>query len=288
MAPTEEAISSLLRHVEPNYRQLCGKLLRGEPVTFAQAWQDWVLFHNYYSDRLVWGAGTYVDIGTNDPTQISNTLFFDKCLGWRGVCFEPQSRYHARIRANRSCKLVPHCVLGQTKRAAMVGEGVLAHVVEARDGDGGSAGSSPSSASCVAAPDVLRSLGFGTGPNSTIDLLSIDIEGAEPDVLRCWPYREFGLRHMLVETNKVADSELRALDRFFHRHGYANVETFAHGKTNGRDYYWLDNLYEYRGLRKYPAPAALDCGAMRRHVGAFCAPWNAWRPRSRQWAGCGQ
>ena len=26
-------------------------------------------------------------MGTNEPIEISNTSFFDQCLGWRGICF---------------------------------------------------------------------------------------------------------------------------------------------------------------------------------------------------------
>ena len=45
-------------------------------TAFAQAWQDWVIFHNIFRHRVRWGGGSYVDFGTNDPEIISNTLFF--------------------------------------------------------------------------------------------------------------------------------------------------------------------------------------------------------------------
>ena len=44
----ETAIASLLRHVEPHYRNTCGMILRGESATFAQAWQDHVLYRNFF------------------------------------------------------------------------------------------------------------------------------------------------------------------------------------------------------------------------------------------------
>lgn len=72
--------------------------------------QDWYIFHNLFVNRLTWDDGSYIDIGTNNATWISNTLFFDRCLGWRGICFEPQQRYHDEIIQRRGCKLVPQCV----------------------------------------------------------------------------------------------------------------------------------------------------------------------------------
>ena len=79
------AVAELLQNVKHHYRPLCSKMLHGGTFSFAQAHQDWYIFHNVFSARLEWGKGAYVDIGTNDPLLISNTLFFDKCLGWRGA-----------------------------------------------------------------------------------------------------------------------------------------------------------------------------------------------------------
>ena len=69
---------------------------------------------------------------------ISNTLFFDKCLGWRGVCFEPQTRYHGWIRRTRGCTLVPSCVLGSESVVSFEGvKGGSAAVKEAKKGANG-------------------------------------------------------------------------------------------------------------------------------------------------------
>ena len=49
-------------------------------MTFAQGWQDWYLWHNIFKRspaHLEWGGGFYVDLGTNSPTIVSNTLFFE-------------------------------------------------------------------------------------------------------------------------------------------------------------------------------------------------------------------
>lgn len=131
---------------------------------------------------------------------------------------------------------------------------------------------------CVAAGPVLRSLGLGngsrTGLGDAVDLLSIDIEGVEADVLRCFPFREFSLHAVLMETDiKVHD--MRQLDRFWHRHGYANVQTFA-GPVTVRikergPAVFLDNVFVYRGAPKQRLPPTLcKCVALRRHAVTRC------------------
>lgn len=101
-------------------RKLCHDVILGHAflLVLSQLWQDWMIFHNIFPDRLKWGDGQYVDVGTNMPTVISNTLFFDKCLGWRGVCFEPQAQYHEEINKTRGCTLIPACVLGSNRSKA--------------------------------------------------------------------------------------------------------------------------------------------------------------------------
>ena len=56
--------------------------------------------------------GVYVDLATNHPVVISNTFFLDRCLGWKGLCIEPNPVHHSRIRQARSCSLVDKVMTG--------------------------------------------------------------------------------------------------------------------------------------------------------------------------------
>ena len=300
------ALERLLEHVEPRFKKKCRRMLYGEPVSFAQGWQDWYIFHNLFRDRLSWGNGTYVDIGSNNPTISSNTLFFDKCLGWRGVCFEPQARYHAATRTQRSCTLVPNCVLGVAANATLVGAGQLGRMVidgEAPAGPGGraaagaapkhpppgggNASSEPQRQECVVAGDVLPPLGI-----KSIDLLSLDVEGHEPNVLRCWPFARLPAYAVLVETNRF---DLREVDRWFHRKGFVQDTTLASGFNGGgrpRTVY-TDNLYVRRPggpalVPDAPWPSWKCDGDSRAHRSPFfCLPWLQWQPPPKEgWGEC--
>jgi hypothetical protein len=157
------------------------------------------LLHNIFPERLAWGAGTYVEMGVNNPMTISNTLAFDKCLGWKGVCFEPSPAWHDAIRTQRSCTLVPYCV--HSRENVGVDVPMVTPRGDSRSaltfiGVGGGAKPTPgagrrlaaTTTRCVDAGDSLRSLGLSS--TRPIDFLSIDVEGAEADVLRCFPFEE--------------------------------------------------------------------------------------------------
>eukprot|EP00316_Scyphosphaera_apsteinii_P021308 CAMPEP_0119303996 /NCGR_PEP_ID=MMETSP1333-20130426/5325_1 /TAXON_ID=418940 /ORGANISM="Scyphosphaera apsteinii, Strain RCC1455" /LENGTH=172 /DNA_ID=CAMNT_0007306793 /DNA_START=548 /DNA_END=1066 /DNA_ORIENTATION=+ len=147
---------------------------------------------------------------------------------------------------------------------------------------------------CVAASDVLSTLGFDNG--TRIDLLSIDIEGNEAEVLRCFPFARFGVYAVLIESDKVVD--VRQLDRFFHRHGYANVETFVAEISAKRKVLpsqsaaWLDSLYVFQKPPIYPPvlyPEALRCSSAARFhtmAGRYCKPFHMWEPVASPWGEC--
>ena len=201
-------MEALLQKIEPRWRPTCSAIVNGEGsanATFAQAFQDWWLYHNLYSSNpgAAWGAGVYVEIGVWNPLLLSSTLFFDKCLGWRGVCFEANPKWHKAIRASRSCTLVPHCALGTagSVRLATPAHGrqdAGTHVVRPGASLAHNEALTVREERCVVASDELIRLGV-----NRVDLLSVDVEGAEADVLRCFPLDALKVRAVLLELDRV-------------------------------------------------------------------------------------
>lgn len=293
--PSPSTIAKLLQHVEPAYQTMCSDILYGRPASFAQAWQDWYLFHNIFPDRLEWGGGFYVEIGVWNPIMTSNTLFFDKCLGWSGVCFEPNENWWPAIQRERSCKLVRNCVLGEAKKVqfsmAYPQDG-RAGVLSADAQDAKPQRAKAKEMQCVVADDALRELGLG---DASIDLLSVDVEGFEHDVLRCFPFEKYRVKTVLLETNLV--DNLRVVDRFFHRHNFVNRESFTipppplgRGRKSSPPQVgeWLDNLYvRAPRVTRYPLKSGAACtAAEKRHHGRRCLPWAQWEPLETKWGEC--
>ena len=46
-------------------------------------------------------GGFFVDIGAHDGVSISNSIFFEKNRGWRGICVEPNPVVFAKLEQNR-------------------------------------------------------------------------------------------------------------------------------------------------------------------------------------------
>jgi hypothetical protein len=67
-------------------------------------------------------------VGANEYKFLSTTYFFDKCLGWDGLCsIEPQEQYHKDLKEQRSCTLVPKCLTDKPTKM-LIGDGAGASV----------------------------------------------------------------------------------------------------------------------------------------------------------------
>jgi FkbM family methyltransferase len=63
--------------------------------------------------------GFFIEAGANDGVTQSNTLFFERHRGWRGLLVEPIPELAARCRKNRQRSIVENCALlsaGDTRR----------------------------------------------------------------------------------------------------------------------------------------------------------------------------
>ena len=47
------------------------------------------------------GGGLFLEMGGLDGTLYSNTLFFEKMLGWKGVLIEAKTDFYRRLRVSR-------------------------------------------------------------------------------------------------------------------------------------------------------------------------------------------
>ena len=66
---------------------------------YSQAGQDkWVVEKTNSKNN-----GYFLDIGAYDGINYSNTLYFEKYLGWNGICIEPDLKTYGYLIKNRSC-----------------------------------------------------------------------------------------------------------------------------------------------------------------------------------------
>jgi hypothetical protein len=164
----------------PEYQDFCTNALKTLKGTSQYAQDMWLFQNIFKTDPLK--KRMYVDSGTNDYRDISNTFFFDVCLGWEGICIEPHTKYHENILKHRSCKLVKKCLSDQPSEVGFL----LSDASSAIDVN------DENKIRCTDLKEILN----GT---STIDLWSLDVEGHEINILKAINFSEIKVGVILVE-----------------------------------------------------------------------------------------
>jgi hypothetical protein len=186
----------------------------------AQFSQDVFIARRLFRDYIVHGKkGVFVEAGANHYQELSSSYFFEKCLGWTGLCIEPQKQYHRGFERHRSCQLVPNC-LSKEHKHMMIG-GMPAHrgagmFVRPIPADG----NIPTNFERIdCAP--LQSM---IPPGQVVDLLVLDVEGAEMIILDTIAWDTLKFRALLIETEKMNSVTKLRLKADMQARGYRVLE----------------------------------------------------------------
>lgn len=74
---------------------------------YSQCGQDKFVHENFFKNRT---NGIFIDIGAHDGISFSNTYFFEKQLGWTGICIEPIPHIFEELQKNRNCLCICGCI----------------------------------------------------------------------------------------------------------------------------------------------------------------------------------
>jgi FkbM family methyltransferase len=162
--------------------------------------------------------GFFLDVGSGDGTIGSNTKALEE-HGWTGVCVDPFPR---NMQA-RTCRMVTEVVYSENgKRVAFSAADGLGGIVSDLGAWKGEATKHPTvESTTVTLTDILRQ----TKAPPLVHFINLDIEGAELDALRGFPFDTYRFGAMAVEHNdeEPKRSDVHALLK---ARGYRRVHSF--------------------------------------------------------------
>jgi FkbM family methyltransferase len=162
--------------------------------------------------HLDFDGGVFVEAGANDGIEQSNTYYFEKFRGWTGLLVEPHPLLAAACRKNRRGPVAEAALVGSEEASAKV-ELHFAGLMSTLTGALGDAEATEqhlkkalavqpeivASAKVWVRARTLSSLLDEVGIIRPVDLLSLDVEGAEPGALRGIDFVRHAPRFICVE-----------------------------------------------------------------------------------------
>lgn len=161
--------------------------------------------------------GSFVEIGALDGTTFSNTLALEKCFGWRGVLIEANPLNFARLEtSNRTSVKIRSAVCDRETDPPFVeftvdGGPVAGQVGQLTRGhqriwSRWNRAKGTVNVSCAPLQRILSLAGYNE--DAEIDLLSLDVEGAEALVLSTIQYPIFKVAVVELDGTDTKKDEL--------------------------------------------------------------------------------
>ncbi|XP_066939344.1 protein Star-like [Macrobrachium rosenbergii] len=139
--------------------------------------------------------GFYIEVGASEGEFLSNTLFFERRLGWRGLLIEPLPEIYKLLqRKNRKAYII-NAALSTTPHASYV-------TFEPTVGLGTSSHLSDKGIILKGIPlySILRALDV-----EVVDFMSLDIESFEVKILKTIPWDKVTFRLMCIEVTHIPE-----------------------------------------------------------------------------------
>lgn len=167
----------------------------------AQLGQDvWVLEHCEFKRD-----GFFVEFGATNGILLSNSYLLETAFGWSGICAEPNPTFFVQLERNRTCKVSPDCIAGETGETVnFIAADEYGGIADYADDDMHATkrqayadGGHVLELTTISLHDFL----IKHDAPRTIDYLSIDTEGSEYEILETFPFDKWDIRLITVEHN---------------------------------------------------------------------------------------
>lgn len=185
----------------------------GATVSFSSCGEDMVIRHLLGTTA---GEGFYLDVGAWHPTQASNTYHFYR-LGWNGITVEPQPSYHELHRRVRPRDISLQVSIGDSCRTDVLRIPASGSAMAGFDPLYGHDDVVKIDTKVVTLSALLTEY---LPQHLGIDFMSIDVEGAELEVLASNDWSRWRPRVICVESSTANRT---AVEGTLIRHGYEIV-----------------------------------------------------------------
>lgn len=153
-------------------------------------------------------------MGGNDPVYINNTYFFEKNRNWTGLAFEPMPEANEKWKKERKVECLPYAIGSEEKSVEFCeyDEDYMSGLAEKVNYEGKV--KKKYTVQMRRLDTILREKGI-----TYVDFMSLDVEGAELEVLKSIDFNEVYIYCIVLE-NEWGEEKEEAIRKFLVNAGF--------------------------------------------------------------------
>ncbi len=202
-------------------------------VYMGQVGQDKFVNERFFKNKK---NGVFIDIGAYDGISHSNTYFFEKELGWTGICIEPLAEPFEKLTTMRACICYNCCIAEKEEEEVPFIKVDSIEIIKMLSGmqknydprhfqrllkdikrDGGSY-------EIISVPSKQLGILLHAHSITEIDFLSIDTEGSELEILKSIDFDTYFI-HVITVENNFQEEDIR---NYLRSQGFMYVTTLGY------------------------------------------------------------
>lgn len=188
--------------------------------------------------------GFYIEIGANDGLTQSNTAYFEKEMGWKGILIEPCKKMYDLCVINRPNSICINCacVSNDYNEQYINGDFISGSLMASVNSDRVEKNKEKL---CSVKAETLTTI-LDNNKIDSIDFISIDTEGYEYNILKGINLNKYRPKYMLIEIyKKDYNNILNYLKKYNYKlySNFTNYNKKQNIKWDGthNDYLFIDN-----------------------------------------------
>ena len=182
--------------------------------------------------------GYFLEIGANDGFRQSNTYYFEKKLNWKGILIEPILHKYIECKKNRSIKNKYFCnacvsfdhnekfVKLLYSNLMTIPTNLQSDIYDKYEHANHSNIIKKNQEEVIeffSKARTLNSILIECNAPKKIDFLSLDVEGAEIEVLKGIDFKNYEFKYILIESRKI-----EKISSFLSKHNYKFIEKLSY------------------------------------------------------------
>ncbi|XP_064119010.1 uncharacterized protein LOC135224018 [Macrobrachium nipponense] len=169
-----------------------------------------------YNIESIAKGGFFVEVGAADGESLSNSIFFERQLGWRGLLIEATPGYFEALKNKKRNAYIIHAALSVNNYASEV-------TFQANLGYGSKLDNTGVKVKGIPLSSILRALDV-----KIVDFMSLDIEFFEVKVLKTVPWDKIKFRLMCIEVAHIPEGKefLQEKGYKFLGYGYLDIDAW--------------------------------------------------------------